>query len=165
MTIPSGTSLLPVIDLAVEAGPWPSEASLEALVAVAVGAALAELGKDASKSELSLVFTDDAAIRELNAHWRAKDKPTNVLSFPAFALTPAHPVPPVLGDIVIAQETVAQEAALEMKSFEHHLTHLVIHGFLHLLGYDHETDDEADAMEVLETRILATLGIADPYAE
>ena len=131
----------------------------------AVGAALDVLGEDASASELSLVFTDDKAIRALNAQWRAQDKATNVLSFPAFDMAPGYPVPPVLGDIVIAHETVEREAALEMKPFDHHLTHLVVHGFLHLLGYDHEIDEEAEEMEALETRILASLGVDDPYRD
>jgi len=115
-------------------------------------------------SELSLVFSDDAAIRKLNAGWRGKDKPTNVLSFPAFSWRRGDPLPPMLGDIAIAAETVRKEADLEGKPFEHHLTHLIVHGFLHLLGYDHETNGEAEEMEGVERRILAALAIPDPYA-
>ncbi|MDQ0132585.1 putative rRNA maturation factor [Neorhizobium galegae] len=114
--------------------------------------------------ELSLVFTDDAAIKEINAEWRGKDKPTNVLSFPAFPLEPGKMPGPMLGDIVIARETVEREAVDLDKSFEDHLTHLLVHGFLHLFGYDHMQTDEAERMEALETRILATLGLSDPYA-
>lgn len=152
------------IDLSVEAGDWPLEPALEAIVTEATGAALAELGLGSAQSELSLVFTDDAHIRQLNAEWRGKDKATNVLSFPAFPAFPKGKLPPMLGDIVLAYETVLSESALEQKSFDHHLSHLVVHGLLHLLGYDHETDDEAEEMEALERRILARLAIADPYA-
>ncbi|MBB4143452.1 rRNA maturation RNase YbeY [Rhizobium rhizoryzae] len=114
--------------------------------------------------ELSLVFTDDETIREINAEWRGKDKPTNVLSFPAFPITPGKKPGPMLGDIVIARETVEREALDLEKPFEDHLTHLMVHGFLHLFGYDHLNDDEAEQMEALETRILAELGLSDPYA-
>ena len=152
------------IDILVEAGDWRPEAELEARAARAATAVLAELGVAGSASELSILFTDDAQIRALNAEWRGKDKATNVLSFPAFPVAPGDPLPPMLGDIVLAAETVRAESALESKSFEHHLTHLVVHGLLHLLGYDHETDDEAEEMEALERRILARLAIADPYA-
>lgn len=151
------------IDLAVEAGVWPSEAELLALVERAVGAAFSELDL-VGTSELSVVFTDDAAIRALNAEWRGKDKPTNVLSFPAFPPAKGGPLPPMLGDIVLAAETVAREAQEENKPLESHMTHLVIHGLLHLLGYDHETDDEAEEMEAVERAALARLAIPDPYA-
>ncbi|RUU95673.1 rRNA maturation RNase YbeY, partial [Mesorhizobium sp. M7A.T.Ca.TU.009.01.3.1] len=133
------------------------------LVDRAVKAAFAETGV-AGRSELSLVFTDDAHVRVLNAGWRGKDKPTNVLSFPAFPFVQGGPLPPMLGDIVLAAETVAREAALEDKPVENHITHLVIHGLLHLLGYDHETDTEAEAMEAVERAALARLAIPDPYA-
>lgn len=128
-------------------------------------AAFAVLGTTrGGRSELSVVFTDDAAVRELNAGWRGKDKPTNVLSFPAFSTSPDAPLPPMLGDIVLAAETVAREAALEGKPLANHITHLVVHGLLHLLGYDHETDAEAEEMEALERAALARLAIPDPYA-
>ncbi|MFB9978873.1 rRNA maturation RNase YbeY [Mesorhizobium kowhaii] len=162
----SGDGALPVpveIDISVEAGDWPDEASLTRLVDRAVAAAFAETGV-AGRSELSLVFSDDAHVRTLNAGWRGKDNPTNVLSFPAFPLVQGAPLPPMLGDIVLAAETVAREAALEDKPVENHITHLVIHGLLHLLGYDHETDAEAEAMEAIERASLARLAIPDPYA-
>ncbi|RUY88365.1 rRNA maturation RNase YbeY [Mesorhizobium sp. M7A.F.Ca.CA.001.10.2.1] len=162
--ITSGDGNVPVdIDISVEAGNWPDEASLTRLVDRAVKAAFAETGV-AGRSELSLVFTDDAHVRGLNAGWRGKDKPTNVLSFPAFPFVQGGPLPPMLGDIVLAAETVAREAALEDKPVENHITHLVIHGLLHLLGYDHETDTEAEAMEAVERTALARLAIPDPYA-
>ncbi|WP_027039583.1 rRNA maturation RNase YbeY [Mesorhizobium ciceri] len=160
----SGDGNVPVdIDISVEAGNWPDEVSLTRLVDGAVKAAFAETGV-AGRSELSLVFTDDAHIRTLNAGWRGKDKPTNVLSFPAFPFAQGGPLPPMLGDIVLAAETVADEAALEDKPVENHITHLVIHGLLHLLGHDHETEAEAEAMEAVERAALARLAIPDPYA-
>lgn len=152
------------VDLAVEAGDWPKKPALRSLVKTAVDAALAEAGVEGGMSELSIVFSDDAGIRELNAGWRGKDKPTNVLSFPAFPVAPGDALPPMLGDIVLASETVAREAQLEDKPLEHHITHLVIHGLLHLLGHDHEDEEEAEDMEALERAALARLAIPDPYA-
>jgi len=152
------------IDIALEAGDWPDETSLAAIAQTATGAALAELGIDTGvQAELSLLFTDDAHIQTLNREWRAKDKPTNVLSFPAFDVAPGDPLPPMLGDIVLARETIESEAALEQKPFDHHLTHLIVHGLLHLLGYDHEMEEEAEEMEALERAALRRLAIPDPY--
>ena len=114
------------------------------------------------------MLTDDAGIRTLNSNWRGIDKPTNVLSFPALQPTGAagpDDAPRMLGDIAIAYETTRQEADDEQKPFDHHLSHLAVHGFLHLIGYDHENDDDAEAMEALEREILAQLGIPDPYAD
>ncbi|MBN9220592.1 MAG: rRNA maturation RNase YbeY [Mesorhizobium sp.] len=162
----SGGGNLPVsveIDISVEAGNWPDEASLTRLVDRAVEAALTEI-RATGPSELSIVFSDDAHIRTLNADWRGKDKPTNVLSFPAFPHAKDGPLPPMLGDIVLAAETVAREAALEDKPLENHISHLVIHGLLHLTGHDHETDAEAEEMEAIERAALARLAIPDPYA-
>lgn len=115
-------------------------------------------------AELSLLLTDDRRIRIVNRDWRGFDKATNVLSFPA---APADRVStsPVLGDIVIAYETVAREAEAEGKTLGDHFSHLVIHGLLHLLGEDHETEAEAQRMEGLEVAALARLAIADPYAD
>ncbi|HHZ10241.1 MAG TPA: rRNA maturation RNase YbeY [Rhizobiales bacterium] len=152
------------IDVMVEAGDWPAKRTLLALARKAVAAALAEAGVADAASELSIVFTDDAHIRTLNAGWRGKDKATNVLSFPAFPVKPRDRLPPMLGDVVIAAETVAREAELEEKPFDHHLLHMMVHGVLHLLGYDHENDGDAEAMEALERRALARLAIPDPYA-
>lgn len=152
------------IAVAVEARGWPDEDRLEQLVRRTVDAVAAELALESSVStELGVTFADDAAIRGLNAQWRGKDKPTNVLSFPAFP-EGGETIPPMLGDIVLARETIEREAGLEGKPFEHHLTHLVAHGLLHLLGYDHETDEDAEEMEEAERRILASLAIPDPYA-
>ncbi|MBN9074465.1 MAG: rRNA maturation RNase YbeY [Rhizobiales bacterium] len=159
--LPASVSL----DVMVEAGAWPDVPALEALAERVVGAALAEMDGYSGKTELSLVFTDDAHIQALNAEWRGKDKPTNVLSFPAFSAAAGMTgLPPMLGDIVLASETVTREAGLEGKPLDHHLSHLIAHGLLHLLGQDHETEAEAEAMEALERRILARLAIPDPYA-
>lgn len=122
--------------------------------------AAAETHFEPTSAEVSVLLCDDAEIRRLNAHWRGKDSATNVLSFPspsprAFA---SH-----LGDIAIAYETVAREATDERKTLAHHLAHLTVHGYLHLLGFDHETDEDAEEMEELERDILAALGICDPY--
>jgi len=115
--------------------------------------------------ELSIVLTDDAEQRRLNRDWRGVDRATNVLAFPAWE--PGAPTPPnapvLLGDVVLAFETVAREAEEQGKSLADHLSHLIVHGVLHLLGYDHGADAEAAAMETLETSILARLGVADPY--
>jgi probable rRNA maturation factor len=119
----------------------------------------------AGPAELSLVLADDAAVRVLNRRWRGQDRPTNVLSFPAQggAVPPGAPL--LLGDVVLACETIAAEAAAQAKPLAHHLRHLVVHGVLHLLGWDHVDPAEAARMETLETRILAGLGVADPYLE
>jgi probable rRNA maturation factor len=121
--------------------------------------------------EVSLVLADDAAIRMLNRDYRGRDAPTNVLAFPqhesfgepAFG-GPAHAGPVLLGDVVLALETVRREAAAQGKSTVDHARHLVVHGILHLLGYDHDAESDAADMERRETAILAGLGIADPYA-
>lgn len=114
-------------------------------------------------AELSILLTNDAEQKELNAQWRGKDSATNVLSFPQ--IEPGDPVIGILGDITLARETLIREAEEQGVSFEAHFAHLVVHGFLHILGHDHLDDDEAAVMEGLETAILATLGIDDPYAE
>jgi probable rRNA maturation factor len=164
MEASGGFPSLPVdIDVAVQAGNWPDEAELHRLVEAAATSAFAETGAT-GRSELSIVFSDDAHVRELNASWRGKDNPTNVLSFPAFPVARGGPLPPMLGDIVLAAETVSREAALENKPLQDHIVHLVIHGLLHLLGYDHEVDAEAEEMESIERAALARLAIPDPYA-
>lgn len=111
------------------------------------------------KGVVSLLLGDDSAVSALNKQWRGKEGPTNVLSFPAPRIDPEF-----LGDIALAAETIAAEAEFQGKRFEHHAAHLAVHGFLHLLGYDHEKPDEAEAMELRERAILASLGIDDPYA-
>lgn len=117
--------------------------------------------------EVSLVFTDDAEQRGLNRDYRQKDSSTNVLSFPNMdeGESPQHEGSPrLLGDVVLARETVEREAVAQGKTPAEHTAHLLVHGLLHLLGYDHQESAKAEEMEALETGILATLGIADPYA-
>jgi probable rRNA maturation factor len=141
---------------------WPE--ALDARAEAAVRAALkGSKAKITGAAELSIVFTDDAEQQVLNRDWRGVDKPTNVLSFPQ--IEPFGPVAGLIGDIILARETLVREAGEQGVSFEDHFTHLVVHGFLHLLGYDHIDDDEALVMESLETQILAGLGVADPYGD
>lgn len=139
---------------------WPD--GCEALAETAVRSALAGTGRTlAGAAELSILLTDDAEQRTLNAGWRGKDAATNVLSFPQ--IEPFGPIRGLLGDISLARETLEREAQAGNISFADHFTHLVVHGFLHILGYDHVEDADALVMEGLETQILAGLGIADPY--
>lgn len=150
------------IDINVAADDWDRLDALEALTRDSVAASLAESGAGlAAGCEVSVTFCDDEEIRALNAQWRGKDKATNVLSFPTPGPLEARPL---LGDIVIAYETVAQEAVEQEKTLRDHTAHMIIHGFLHLIGYDHETAAEAEAMEGLERRIASRLGLRDPYA-
>jgi probable rRNA maturation factor len=137
---------------------WLSLPQVEACVREAVAAAAKRVPGD---GEVSLLLADDAAVRALNREWRGIDKPTNVLSFSAAKQPPGSP--PLLGDIAIAYETLAREAENEGKPFLHHLAHLAVHGYLHLMGYDHQADSEAEAMEALERDILRSLRIPDPY--
>lgn len=152
-----------IIDVAVEAKGWPSADKLNAQVATAFAAAVAtgELSYRPG-SELSLLFSDDTRVRDLNRNWRDQDKPTNVLSFPGGDESgPLYG--PMLGDIVFARETVVREAEEGEMPFENHLSHLIVHGILHLFGYDHQIEEDAEEMEALERRILAKLNIPDPY--
>ena len=146
-------------DIVVESDLWQTEPRAEATVAAAISAAATHSTRD---GEVSILLADDSAVREVNKQWRGLDKPTNVLSFPA-ADTPAtqgH-----LGDIVIAYETLQRECEAEGRSFLHHLAHLTVHGFLHLIGYDHETDAQADEMEALESRIMVGMNLPDPWQD
>jgi probable rRNA maturation factor len=147
------------IDCAVVAGDWTEKEA-----AAALAAARRALSVSTSKRplELSLALADDATVRTLNRDYRGKDAPTNVLSFEAGADT-APDGPILLGDVVLARETCLREAA--GGSVTNHLSHLAIHGVLHLLGYDHEEDADAEEMEALEVKILAEIGIENPYLE
>jgi probable rRNA maturation factor len=141
---------------------WPE--TLEGRADAAIREALQQSGaKLAGVAEVTVVLTDDAEQRELNRQWRGFDKSTNVLSFPQ--LEPFSAVQGLVGDITLARETVEREASEMGISLEAHFAHLVVHGFLHLLGYDHIEEADAVQMESLETKILARLGIADPYAD
>jgi len=139
------------IDITRQSGGWADCADL---TVTAIASAAAELDSP-REGELSLVLSDDAQVRGLNREYRGKDKPTNVLSFPQSG--------PLLGDIVLARETVAREAMEKGVAFEAHLTHLIIHGWLHLQGFDHQTDETAAEMETIEIAALARLGIDNPY--
>lgn len=153
------------IDLTLRAGDWPGEDELLALVARAVEAAGAEAGLQWPEgAELSLLFTDDEEMAQINGQWRNKPTATNVLSFPGGDVAPGEAAGPMIGDLVFAHATVCREAEEQGKGVEEHLTHLAVHGFLHLFGYDHQNGEEAEAMEEMERRTLARLGIGDPYA-
>ena len=144
-----------MIEIEVEAEAWTGALpDVEAIVERAAQAALGTV-----EGDIVVLLTDDAAVRELNGRFRDKDKPTNVLSFPA----PENALPH-LGDIVLAYGVCATEAETQGKTLADHLSHLVVHGVLHLLGRDHEDDAEAEEMEAEEREILAALGVADPYA-
>jgi probable rRNA maturation factor len=161
-------SALPMTEVLVVADCWQGEPEAEAVIQRAIAAASEAVDADVGDAELAVMLTDDSGIRTLNGNWRGIDKPTNVLSFPALQPTgPSRPgdAPRMLGDIAIAYQTMRKEADDERKPFDHHLSHLAVHGFLHLIGYDHESEDEAEAMEALEREILAQLGIPDPYAD
>jgi probable rRNA maturation factor len=156
----------PKIDVIVRSARWRRQPKAQTIVKSAVLAAAK--AASTSPAELAIVLGDDSGIQALNRDWRGKNAPTNVLSFPAAhpGVRPSktRPASPYLGDIVIAYQTVAREAAAEDKPFNHHLAHLAVHGFLHLLGYDHENDRDAQTMERLERSILRRLAVPDPYA-
>ena len=157
------------VDVVAEEPQWTALGGHDAAAAIAevTGVIAAHLKLPAPRTTATIALGTDAEVRELNKAWRGQDKPTNVLSFPS-------PPPPkqgrripmehFLGDVILAEETLAREAAdLEIPAIDH-FRHLVLHGLLHLLGYDHESEAEATVMEALETRILASIGVADPYA-
>ena len=141
---------------------WPEQ--LDGLAERAVLESLKQSdAKVTGAAELSVLLTNDEEQQALNKQWRGKDSSTNVLSFPQ--IEPGDPVVGILGDITMARETLIREAEEQGVTFEAHFTHLVVHGFLHILGYDHLDEEEAVEMESLETAVLATLGIDDPYAD
>jgi probable rRNA maturation factor len=146
------------IDVLVDSALWKEPAKARSIVRRAVAAAAN--AQSTTPTELAIVLTDDSAIRQLNRLWRGIDSATNVLSFPTKQTADE---PPHLGDVVLAYETIAREARAERKPFPHHLAHLAVHGFLHLIGYDHEADADAEAMERAERDILRRLHIPDPY--
>jgi len=165
---PMAPFALPISEVLVVADCWQAEPDAETVIHRAIATAAEMVDADIGETELAIMLTDDAGIRTLNSNWRGIDKPTNVLSFPALQPTGAggpDDAPRMLGDIAIAYETTRKEADDEQKPFDHHLSHLAVHGFLHLIGYDHENDDDAEAMETLEAEILAQLGIPNPYAD
>jgi probable rRNA maturation factor len=161
-----------VIETVIEDSRW-AEAGLEPIAMRAADAALAHVGLDPADWEIALLACDDDRIAALNADFRGKPRPTNVLSWPSDERAPetpgAPPAPPdpgegpELGDIAIAWETCVYEATEAGVPFEHHVTHLLVHGTLHLLGYDHVRDADAELMERIEVEVLASLGIPNPY--
>jgi probable rRNA maturation factor len=147
-----------MIEVEVEAEGWTD--AVEDVEAVVERAAASALGDE--PGGLVILLTDDATVRDLNARFRGKDRPTNVISFPAAEMPDTGELSP-LGDIVLAYGVCATEAEAQGKTLANHLTHLVVHGVLHLLGRDHEDETEAEAMEAEERAVLARLGVADPY--
>jgi probable rRNA maturation factor len=161
--VPKGTPTkalkrAPKIDMLVESALWKRRADAKSLARRAIAEAAALLSTP--RAELAIVLTDDLSIRQLNRDWRGVDAATNVLSFPAAGATGERPL---FGDIVLAYETIDAEAHVEHKPFAHHVAHLAVHGFLHLLGYDHVREKDAEAMERTERNILRRLAIPDPY--
>jgi probable rRNA maturation factor len=147
------------ISIEVEDEAWLALAGLDSVARGAVAAALASAHTDAKEGEIALLFTSDEAIAEINAEWRAKDKPTNVLSFPAPQNPENH-----LGDVALAYGVCAREAAEQGKTLQAHYAHLLVHGALHAQGWDHEgSEAEAQAMEAREVAVLAGLGLSSPY--
>lgn len=149
-----------VCRLGYDCADWPKD--LQTLADECLAASL-EVAPEtlAGPAEVSVLLTSDTGQRRLNARWRKIDKPTNVLSFPS--TEPGAPLQGLIGDISLAYETVEREAALASIPLRHHFAHLLVHGFLHILGYDHARPAEADRMQALETRILRRLSIPDPY--
>jgi probable rRNA maturation factor len=156
------------VEVVIDSPLWKSPRGLRPLIRTAIAAAATgatrrnRRGKGSRPASMTVLLTDDATIKKLNRTWRRKNAPTNVLSFPAKA-APGGDAPVFLGDIAIAYETTQREAEAEGKRFTDHVTHLAIHGFLHLLGHDHEAESQAEAMEALEVAILQRLGVPNPY--
>ena len=158
------------LDIDIES-PWPQDgwAALAARADEAASKTVPELASP--RLQTSILFTSDEHVHQLNNDWRGKDKPTNVLSFPMLTredllALPVDGPPQMLGDVALAYETCAREVAEKGIPLEHHAAHLIIHGLLHLAGYDHELGDaEAEAMEQLEIKALAMMGIGNPYAQ
>lgn len=158
----------PDIAVALDADGWAAALpGAEDLCRRVAAVALGVTSLPAERLEVSIVLADDATVRDLNRRYRNQDKPTNVLSFNAFE-DPSAEAPPegpiLLGDVILAFETVRAEAVRDGKTMSQHLSHLVVHGVLHLLGYDHQVDRQALEMEALESALLGALGVPDPYA-
>lgn len=152
------------IDLNTEADDWSDVSHL--LEDTITQAASIALPKDITDFTVSITLTNNSNIQILNNKFRNKNKPTNVLSFPQFEPDEITALPELhLGDLVFALETIQKEAMAENKTFENHLRHLTVHGFLHLLGYDHIEDEQAEEMEALEVEILAGMGVKNPYQD
>ncbi len=159
-TPPGRRTSPPHIDIRIQSPLWDAQPLAEKTVRNSILAAAAALST--AGGEVGIVLTDDSAIRSLNRDWRGIDKPTNVLSFPGAGPATGGDTR-LLGDIVIAFETLERECTDESRDFLHHLAHLAVHGFLHLHGFDHQSDAQAEEMERLESRIMARLNMPDPY--
>lgn len=165
------SNTLPIISygISIDAPRWNGENELRSLAEKCVDASNKWLITQENQKfpdgeiELSLLFINDASIQEINTKWREMDKPTNVLSFPTKDLRHDDTPLPLLGDIIFAYETIKREAEEQNKSFDAHLSHLMVHGYLHLLGFDHVENEDAEHMELTETRILASIGLSNPY--
>ena len=157
--------MTPRIDVTVDHDAWRGAvADVEAVCARAAGATLARVAGVPPGAEVSMLLCDDDTVSDLNSRYRGQAGPTNVLSFPN-GYAGAGPESNLLGDVAIAYETVSAEAEAAHLAIIDHLTHLVVHGVLHLLGFDHQTTPEAEEMEAIEIEILERLGVADPFAE
>jgi probable rRNA maturation factor len=154
----------PALDIIIASPLWNAVPGVKPTLRRAIEAAASPDGRPQTDGELAIVLTDDVAMRNLNRQWRGSDQPTNVLSFPSHHAQPPGTGTRLLGDVVIAYETTAREAQAQGLPLDHHLAHLAVHGYLHLLGYDHESENEAATMERLEREILARLNVPDPYA-
>ena len=155
------------LSIAIEYPGWTAQIpDIESLAHDCVNVSLASAGEMLAPDrpvEIGLLLADDATLRALNRQFRHRDKPTNVLSFPSPPRRQETAIPMILGDIAVSFQTVAAEAARDGKTLRDHARHMIVHGVLHLLGHDHEADNEAEIMETLETRILAGFGVRDPY--
>ncbi len=151
-------------DVIVDEPSWSQKFDPQLLVDVVVRKVVATVNPDLHpQAEVCFSFSNDKRVQELNALWRSKDTPTNVLSFPASNGDDLR-ASPLLGDVIMAYETIDREAGEEGKLLVNHAAHMVVHGMLHLIGYDHESDQEAQEMETLESRILMDLGYPDPWS-
>jgi probable rRNA maturation factor len=154
------------IDFSIQSGSWPEQSELASMLDKTLSIASQLCPFDLPQgAEVSVVFCDDENIQVLNQSFRDEDKPTNVLSFASNDHVELESWSPLLGDVILAQETIEREAKAQDKTFTDHMTHLLVHGFLHLVGYDHMNDEDAEDMENMERKILAELHIADPYLE
>jgi probable rRNA maturation factor len=159
----SDASALSSVEVAVACSAWLEACPDAAAIAAAAASAVLDTGTEVSRCVVDVTLTDDAEQQQLNRIYRGEDAPTNVLAFPQADTAPPADAPVLLGDVVLAFETVRREAAEQRKPFADHLSHLVVHGVLHLLGFDHEKAADAAAMEAREIKILAGLGVPDPY--
>lgn len=157
---PQRRPLPPHIDVQTQSQLWDAQPLAAKTVRDAIAAAASTLATSAG--EVSVLLTNDSTIAKLNREWRGIDKPTNVLSFPASGKKGGENVH-LFGDIAIAYETLERECDEENRKFLHHLAHLSVHGFLHLIGYDHQTDSQAEEMEGLESKVMTRLNMPDPY--